>query len=377
MNEKRNLTKWLYWFTFALAVIFVYKMLDNFTDILNFISRLISILMPFVIGIIVSYLLYIPCRKIEGTIKKSKIKILKEKARGLSVLIVYILVGILIFLAIRFIVPVIKDSVIDLTNNFQGYYNTAMEKLRELPEDSILKNETVINLANEIKSIDIKQYINIDNILNYAKEAIGIATGIFDIFVAIIVSVYILLERRQIVEFFGKLSKATFKEKTHKRLSNYFTKTNEIFFKFISSQLLDAIVVGILVSIAMSILNVKYAVLLGFMIGLFNLIPYFGAIIAVIIAIIITLITGGLSKAIIMAIVVIILQQIDANIINPKIVGNSLKVSPILVIFSVTIGGAYFGILGMFLAVPVAAVIKLLIQDYVYEKEKEKQFKEM
>ena len=184
MNEKRNLTKWLYWFTFALAVIFVYKMLDNFTDILNFISRLISILMPFVIGIIVSYLLYIPCRKIEGTIKKSKIKILKEKARGLSVLIVYILAGILVFLAIRFIVPVIKDSVIDLTNNFQGYYNTAIEKLRELPEDSILKNETVINLANEIKSIDIKQYINIDNILNYAKEAIGIATGIFDIFLA-------------------------------------------------------------------------------------------------------------------------------------------------------------------------------------------------
>ena len=107
---------------------------------------------------------------------------------------------------------------------------------------------------------------------------------------------------------------------------------------------------------------------------LFNLIPYFGAIIAVAISVILTILTGGLSKAIEMTIVVIILQQIDANFINPKIVGESLEISPLLVIFSVTIGGAYFGILGMFLAVPVAAVIKLLITDlvdYKYKKREE------
>ena len=114
--------------------------------------------------------------------------------------------------------------------------------------------------------------------------------------------------------------------------------------------------------------------MLGLFIGLFNLIPYFGAIIAVAISVILTILTGGLSKAIEMTIVVIILQQIDANFINPKIVGESLEISPLLVIFSVTIGGAYFGILGMFLAVPVAAVIKLLITDivdYKYKKREE------
>ena len=121
-------------------------------------------------------------------------------------------------------------------------------------------------------------------------------------------------------------------------------------------------------------MHVKYAVMLGLFIGLFNLIPYFGAIIAVAISVILTILTGGLSKAIEMAIVVIILQQIDANFINPKIVGESLEISPLLVIFSVTIGGAYFGILGMFLAVPVAAVIKVLITDlvdYKYKKREE------
>lgn len=106
------------------------------------------------------------------------------------------------------------------------------------------------------------------------------------------------------------------------------------------------------------IMGIQYAVLLGFMIGLFNLIPYFGAIIAVIIAGIITIFTGGLDQAIWMVIIVTILQQIDANIINPKITGDSLKISPLLVIFAVTVGGAYFGVLGMFLAVPIATVIK-------------------
>ena len=101
------------------------------------------------------------------------------------------------------------------------------------------------------------------------------------------------------------------------------------------------------------------------------MIPYFGAIIAVGAAIIITIFTGGIGQAALMAVIVIILQQIDANIINPKIIGDSLSISPLLVIFAVTVGGAYFGVLGMFLAVPVFTVIKLLIEEYIeYKSEK-------
>ena len=128
---------------------------------------------------------------------------------------------------------------------------------------------------------------------------------------------------------------------------------------------MDAVIVGILTTIAMSLMGVRYAPLLGFLIGLFNMIPYIGAIIAVFIAGLITLITGGLYQTIWMLIVVIILQQIDANIINPRIVGHNLKISPLLVIFAITIGGAYFGILGMFLAVPIVAVIKIITEDYI------------
>ena len=121
----------------------------------------------------------------------------------------------------------------------------------------------------------------------------------------------------------------------------------------------------------MAIMGVKYSLLLGVFIGISNLIPYFGAIVGVAISIIITLLTGGWKQALIMAIVVIVLQQIDANIINPRITSSRLKISPLLVIFAVTIGGAYFGVMGMFIAVPIVALIKLIIDDFIEQKLKQ------
>lgn len=376
-EKKRNITKWLYWFLFAVAVITVYKTLDNFSSIGNWIKGLLDVLMPFIFGILIAYLLYIPSRKIESIYAKVKrAKIIAKKARALSIFTVYLIVIILIVMAIRFLVPVIANSVIDLVNNFQGYYNIMMNNIENLPEDSILKSDIVIDIVNSVRNIDLKQFINIDKLAEYAKGAINIATGVFDFFVSIIVSVYILLQRREILEFFKKLGKATFKENTYKNMGKYFSRTNNIFFNFLAGQFIDGIVVGIITSIAMSVMGVRYAVLLGFMIGLFNMIPYFGAIIAVVIATLITLLTGGIGQAITMVIVVTILQQIDANIINPKIIGNSLEISPLLVIFGVTIGGAYFGVWGMFLAVPVIAVLKLVIIDYIEYKNRLKEIKE-
>lgn len=366
---KKNLSKWTYWFLLAVAVIIVYKFFDNFSVIGTEIGKFFSVIMPFLSGALLAYLLYIPASRIEKNFIKSKNKILKRKAKSISVLLTYILAILLIIVLVNFILPIITDSVIELVNNFQGYWNAAINRLNTLPEDSILKSELVDNivksLGEAIQSIDFKKYINPDKITSYIKSVLGVATGIFDVFVTIVVSVYILLQRGQIVKFFKRLGLAMFDEKTCDKIGKYVNSTNTIFFKFISGQLLDAVIVGILVTIAMSIIGVKYSVLLGFMIGIFNVIPYFGAIVAVVISIIITIITGGLSQAIVMAIVVIILQQIDSNIINPKIIGNSLEISPLLVIFAVTVGGAYFGVLGMFLAVPIIAVLKIVINDYI------------
>ena len=372
-ERKKGITKWLYWFILGVAIIIVYKLLDNFSQIGAWFSNLFEILMPFITGVLIAYLFYIPCRKVEGIYKRAKRKsILNKKARPLSILTVYIIALLLIIIGLNFVIPAVTKSITDLVSNFGSYYTETMQTIEKLPEDSFWKNEFVLNFAEKIKNIDLKQYLNLEMIGQYAKGAINMATGIFDIFVAFIVSVYLLLERRQILEFIKSLTKALFKEETYFTIAQYFNKSNEIFFKFLASQLLDAIVVGTLTSIAMSIIGVKYAILLGVIIGIFNLIPYFGAIIAVIIAIIVTLFTGGFAQALLMAIVVIVLQQIDANIINPKIVGSSLAISPLLVIFAVTIGGAYFGILGMFLAVPIITVIKMIVENFIDYKLKDK-----
>ncbi len=377
MNEiKKNLSKWMYYFLLGVAIIIVYKFFDNFTAIGEVIKKFFNIIAPFIAGALLAYLLYIPASRIEKKLSKSKRKFLKKKSRGLSVLITYILTILVIVLLVNVILPVVIDSVIELVNNFQGYWNTAIEKLNALPEDSVLKSqqveEAIKSIGDAIQNIDLKQYVSTDRITGYIKSVLGVASGIFDVFVSIVVSVYILLQRKQIYGFFNKLTMTIFDKKTCDKIGEYIDSTNRIFFKFISSQVIDGIIVGILVTIAMSIIGVKYAVLLGFMIGLFNVIPYFGAIIAVVISILITLITGGISQTLIMAIVVIILQQIDSNIINPKIIGNSLEISPLLVIFAVTVGGAYFGVLGMFLAVPVVAVLKILINDWLEFKNKKK-----
>lgn len=376
-EKKRTLTKWLYWFLFAVAIIFVYKTLDNFSAIGAWFKGLLDVLMPFIIGILIAYILYIPSRKVENFYRRLKRpRIVSRKARPFAVFTVYLIVFIIVVIAFRFLIPAVANAVVDFAANFQGYYSTVMKAIEELPDDSVFKNEAVLNIVNEVKNIDFRQFLNMEKIAEYAKGAINVASKIFDFFVALVVSVYILVQRKDILDFFKSLGKAMFKENTYKNLGRYFNRTNEIFFNFIAGQVIDGLVVGIITSIAMSMMGVKYAVPLGFMIGLFNLIPYFGAIIAVIIATLITFLTGGLTQAIFMVIVVTILQQIDANIINPKIIGNSLEISPLLVIFAVTVGGAYFGVWGMFLAVPIIAVIKVFITDYINYKNRVKQTQE-
>lgn len=374
MEEKKGLwKKWIFWFLFAIAVILVYKVLDSFPEIFQWFETLVSILMPFVIGLLLAYLFYLPARGIEKFYSKSKFKVVKKIARPLSIFTTYLIALVLLILVFNFVIPSITESVVELANNLPGYYESVKENMNTMPEDSILHKIDFQGIINTLENIDIKQFFSLESLTEYAKSAINLVSGVFSVFVSIIVSIYILVERKHILKFLSKLCRAIFNEPTYQVISKYFNKTNEVFFRFLSSQLLDAIVVGILVSVAMLLLNVKYAVLLGFLIGLSNMIPYWGAIIGVGVSIVITIFTGGIGQAVWMGIIVIILQQIDANIINPKIVGNSLKMSPLLVIFAVTVGGAYFGILGMFLSVPVIAVLKMFVTDYVDYKNRIKE----
>jgi predicted PurR-regulated permease PerM len=379
MKEKKW-ARYVAWFIFAVALITVYKTIDSFGIVFTWFEALISLLMPFGLGILLAYMLYFPCRKIEKIYGKIKLKFISNRRRKLSVITIYTVLIILIVLIVKVIVPMLYDSIIELANSLPNYYNKAVEFLSNQPEESIFTKINAVDYVKKLENVDYTAFVtnlfDFNNISKYIKGITSAAGAIFDIFVTIVISIYILMERSDIKSFLKNLFKAICSENGYKKVARYYKKTNNIFYNYITAQILDAFVVGIITSIAMLIMNVKYAVLLGFMIGLFNIIPYFGAIVAVGIAILITIFTGGLAKALWLALVIIILQQIDANIINPKILGDSLKLSRILIIFSVTFFGHYFHILGMFLAVPIIALIKVFVLDFIDEKNKEKEIEE-
>lgn len=363
MKPKKTISKWVYYFTLIVASILVYKFVNDFGALCELLGRIISVIMPFIIGIIVAYLFYRPVSFLEKLLNKNKL--LAKFSRPASVFAVYLVAIALIVLLINVVVPPIKESTEDLFKNLPTYVDMAKEHINKSPDDSILKQINIEEIEKRVTEFDLASLLSTEKLLEYANKVIGVFGVVFNIFVTIIISIYILLQRKDIKDFLKKLGKSLFETPNYKRVSKYFKESNRIFLNFIYCQIIDGIIIGILASIAMSIIGVKYAILLGFCIGLFNIIPYFGAIIAIAAAVLVTLFTGGIQQAAIMAITVIILQQIDANIINPKILGDGLKISPILVIFAVTIGGEFFHVMGMFLAVPIVAIIKLLVMDFI------------
>lgn len=370
IRREKSISKWFYYFTLGMTLIFVYKFVSDFGALWDLAKRVISVIMPFIMGIIVAYLFYRPITFLERILNKNKA--LEKISRPVSIFAVYIIAILLIILLINCVMPPIKESIQELVNNYPNYIEDAKNYVANADENSILKKVNVEEIINKVQSFDIGTYLSTDRILGYINTVIGVFGAVFNIFVTIVISIYILLQRKEIKEFLKKLGKSLFDEPAYTRLSKYFTTSNKILLDFIYCQIIDAIIIGILVSVALSIIGVKYSILLGFFIGVFNIIPYFGAIIAIAVAVLITVFTGGVQQALIMAVTVIILQQIDANIINPKILGDGLKISPILVIFAVTVGGEFFGVIGMFLAVPVIAVMKLLIVDFIEIREKKK-----
>ena len=370
IRRGKGISKWLYYFTLGMALIFAYKFVSDFGALWSFAQRIVSVIMPFIMGVIVAYLFYRPVTFLERLLNKNKK--LEKVARPISIFAIYIIAILLVILLINCVMPPVKESIQELINNFPNYIEDAKNYVSNADENSILKKVNIEEAISKVQSFDIGAYLSTDRILGYINTVIGVFGAVFNIFVTIVISIYILLQRKDIKEFLKKLGKSMFDESTYTRLSKYFTTSNKILLDFIYCQIIDAIIIGILVSIALTIIGVKYSILLGFFIGLFNIIPYFGAIIAIAVAVLITAFTGGVQQALIMAVTVIILQQIDANIINPKILGDGLKISPILVIFAVTIGGEFFGVIGMFLSVPVIAILKLLIVDFIEIREKKK-----
>lgn len=371
MKTNKNFTQWLTLFLLGLALIVVYKAFDSLGWIWAVVVRLFSILTPFVIGFVIAFLLYGPVNRLDTFFKNRKAKFLKKAARPLSVFIVYVLalglVGGLIYIAL----PALVSAIADFVANVPMYYANVTGFLKQYMEPGgFLENFDIQGKVNELYAF-VQQYLTVERILSYISSFARVTSSVVDGVLAIIVSVYMLLGRESLVRATKLVLGLVFKPKTMASLSLYGHKTAKIFYNYIYSQFLDALVVGVLATIGFLLARMPNAPVFGMLLGLMNMVPYFGALIGGVVSVLIMLLSGNFYGAVFIAIYIIVMQQIDANIIQPRIIGENVGIRPIYVLLGITVFGGLIGFWGIFLGAPFMAVIQLLVIDYIaYRKGK-------
>jgi len=360
-------------FLLGLALIAVYKTFDNIGSVFSGISLFFKALRPFVIGFVIAYLLDSPTKRCAIYFSKAKNQFIQKHQKGISIFLIYLIATAFLYIAFSLLIPTIYSNIIDFTNNLIPFTQNAIRTLEEFQNRYSLSffeiNEDIVKKAIQqfVETLDINHFTK------YAQGAFGITSGVLNTFIGIIISVYMLLEKQQILSLYRRILNAFFSEKQIKSIDYYTSNTNEIFSKFIYCRVIDAIIIAILSSIILLLLKVKYALVFGLFIGVCNLIPYFGSIASGVVTTAFTIFSGGWLQGLWTGLALLILQQIDGNLIGPKIMGDRLDASPLLIILAVTLGGALFGFFGMLLSVPIAVVVKLIFMNYIASKEQKKE----
>ena len=279
--------------------------------------------------------------------------------------IVYVLalglVGGLIYIAL----PALVSAIADFVANVPMYYANVTGFLKQYMEPGgFLENFDIQGKVNELYAF-VQQYLTVERILSYISSFARVTSSMVDGVLAIIVSVYMLLGRESLVRATKLVLGLVFKPKTMASLSLYGHKTAKIFYNYIYSQFLDALVVGVLATIGFLLARMPNAPVFGMLLGLMNMVPYFGALIGGVVSVLIMLLSGNFYGAVFIAIYIIVMQQIDANIIQPRIIGENVGIRPIYVLLGITVFGGLIGFWGIFLGAPFMAVIQLLVIDYI------------
>lgn len=356
---------WITAFFFAAAVIIFKELLTSLPDMWAWAQKFISILSPFISGFAIAFVLYVPCVKIEKLLKKTKEgSFFNRRSRGLSVLAVYILGVAVIAVISALILPWIVQSIINLYENREFYYSKISTFLLAHCDE----NGTVFGFdPNSVtEALKIEKYltrINLDQLSSVANGVYQAGSAVIEVILAVFSSVYMLSSRETLIHSVGRfLSVFTSRKNVH-RFHTYLSKISGIFYTYIYSVLIDALIVAAACTVAFLIIGVDYAPLFGVAVGLANLVPYFGAIISGIVVCLFVSVTNGLLSAVIVAVTVLVIQQIDCNVLQPKIVGNSVGIQPLYTLMAITVGGGLFGFFGILLGVPIAATIQLIVSD--------------
>lgn len=379
--EKNGVKKYFAIFILAVSIIAVYKAFDNIGKLLGLIGSFFDLLTPFFVALVISFLLYPICVMIERSLEKRKAKFIKKHRRGISVFTVFSVFFAIVFVILWFLIPALARSISNLiefvVNDLPTSIEIVVAKVNSMGFylDQPHSVEYWKEFISPEKLLEVLSRFSVSDIGIYIGKILSASSFLIDLVISLIVSVYVLLDREDLKNGLRYFIRNTTSQNTRKHLLRYFDMAIEFLYKYIFCALLDAILVFILSAIVLSIIDVEYALLLALMIGVLNLIPYFGAISGTLISAIVTCFTNDFTTAIILVVSMIVLLQIDANVIQPRLINKQFSIKPFWVIFGVVVGGGLFGIPGIIFAIPTMALIKEIICDGFRWKVKVEQSK--
>lgn len=371
-QKHKKLSIWIMAFLFVAAIIIFREILASMPAIWGGIKTFLSIISPFIVGFAIAFVLYIPCVKIENLLKKTKPTcFINKHSRGISVSIIYILALAVIAVLLVLIIPWLVNSLISLYENREAYY----KQLNDFIYSHCDENGTILGFeASRItEALRIENYISeisFEKLTSVANGVYKVGTTIVDTVLAIFSSVYMLASRDTLIHSVGRFLRLFVPNDKVSELRRYLSKISGIFYTYIYSTFFDSLIVAVLMTIALLILGVDYAPLFGFAIGIANLVPIFGAVIAGVMVALFTAVTDGVWHALIVGAVILVIQQLDANVLQPRIIGKRVGVQPLYTLMAITIGGGLFGFWGIVLGVPIAATIQLVLSDIMDERER-------
>lgn len=365
-----------YIFIVACAIILFYLGISQLGMVLSRISGAIGVLQPFIIGFSIAYILNFILKFFEGTILNLKfvkrLKLKRISRRGIGILITYFTSFAVLYLFTKFVLPQLIDSIVGLINDIPMYISKTTGFIDELLlELNIDKHH--LDLINE----------NFNRFLNYVIKFVtnllpilgvfltDIASKIWNIILGIIISIYLLSDKERFCALSKKITYAIFSKAIAEKTIEIIHRSNSTFGKFLVGKILDSAIICVLTFFILTISKMPYAILISAIVGITNIIPFFGPFIGAIPSFIIILFVSPV-KALWFLVIILIIQQIDGNIIGPKILGDSIGVSAFWILFAILVSGKFLGIIGMIIGVPLFAVIYSIIKEIVEGQLKKK-----
>lgn len=347
--------------------------LSHLSAVTGAFGKLFAIILPFVYGICIAYVLNMPYEffrvKVFGALDKKSRKITKW-INTLALATTYVTVFVAVTMIVWFVIPQLGNSVNRLVQNIPAYLSSVQEfvnnMINSLSLGNLLSSQASDTWTNILQKAATMLSSLLQNVVNYL---LGLTSSIYNWIIGFIFSIYMLIGKDTLQLQMKRFLKAFLSEKKMNLILNVTGLTNTIFSSFIKGSLIDSMIVGVICFLGMSILGIPFALLVSVIQGLTNIIPVFGPVIGAVPSTFIILMDDPV-KALVFVVFIIFLQQLDGNIIQPRIVGNAIGLPGIWVLLSIIVGSGILGMIGLIIGVPIAAVLYALLKETVNNRLK-------